>query len=479
MTTTEAYAGTRARDARPEVVALADAFATRFPEIAIRVPSAATAPYRYDRGTAPRVESPISDDEHGPLVALPGTPEQVQDVVRLAAEFGVSVVTRGAGSGLSGGASARPDQLVVSTERLNRILEVAPLDEVAVVEPGVINAALNEHVAPFGLFYAPDPASFEISSIGGNIATNAGGLRCAKYGVTRESVLGLDVVLADGSLVSVGHRSIKGVTGLDLTSLFVGSEGVLGIVVRATVRLRPIPVARQTVTAFFESTPAGASGLAAITRSSVRPSVVEFFDEPSLTGIDAFSGSGLRRRGASLILVELDGYGIAEQAHDLTVALEAVGGTVRVESDEDGAALWELRRHGRGFTEPQWFVGEDIAVPKSRLAEVYARFAEVEQRYDVAISAVSHAGDGNLHPAITRPIGDADPADRPAELDEAATELVRIALGVGGTVSGEHGVGTVKLDWAALELSDRNRAAQRALKAALDPTGLFNPGKAI
>ncbi len=205
--------------------------------------------------------------------------------MKLAAELGVTVVPpRGAGTGLSGGATAHTDQIVVSTEKLTRIIEVSPpLDEVAVVEPGVINADLNKHLEPFGLFYAPDPASFDISSIGGNIATNAGGLRCAKYGgVTRESILSLDVVLPDGSLITVGHRSIKGVTGLDLTSLFVGSEGILGIVIKATVRLRPPipPVARKTVTAFFNSTTEGAEGLAAITLSPVRPAAIEFFDTP-------------------------------------------------------------------------------------------------------------------------------------------------------------------------------------------------------
>ncbi|MBF4609430.1 FAD-binding oxidoreductase [Curtobacterium sp. VKM Ac-1393] len=437
----------------------------------------ATRAFRFDTGTAPSSEQPSGTI--GPAVAFPASAAEVQTIVRVASEHNVSIVPRGAGTGLSGGASASLDQLVVSTERLNRIVEVSPLDGVAVVEPGVINAALNAHLEPLGLFYAPDPASWEISTIGGNIATNAGGLRCAGYGVTRESVLRLDVVLADGSLVSVGHRSVKGVNGLDLTSLFVGSEGVLGIVVRATVRLRPVPVARRTISAFFPSTLDGLDGLDSITLSPVQPTVVEFFDEPSLTAIDAFSRTALRGRGASLVLVELDGYGIDEQTADLSAALTAAGAVVTAETDKDGHALWELRRHGRGQTEPQWFVGEDIAVPKSRLRDVYSRFAELEERFDVRVSAVSHAGDGNLHPAITKPIGDADPDDRPASLDEAATELVRIALAVGGTVTGEHGIGTVKREWAALELSPRHLAAQRALKDALDPAGLFNPGKAI
>lgn len=448
------------------------------PGIEVRPSSTQTLDYLHDAAT--RLLPGGRQSSIGPTVALPASVEEVQELVRVAARHGVSVVPRGAGSGLSGGASATADQLVISTERLTRIVEVSPVDEVAVVEPGVLNAELNAHLEPFGLFYAPDPASWRISSIGGNIATNAGGLRCAKYGVTRESVLALDVVLADGSVITIGHRSIKGVTGLDLVSLFVGSEGVLGIVVGATVRLRPIPVARRTVTAFFDTTASGAAALAAITRSHVRPSVVEFFDSPSLENIDRHSGSGLTERGGSLLLIELDGFGIDEQIAELRDALTAVGGRVQVETDAAGEALWELRRSGRGFDPNVWFAGGDIAVPKSRIPEVYAYFPEIESRFGVEVSAVAHAGDGNLHPLITLAIPPGvDPASPPAALHEAADELVRFALSLGGTVSGEHGIGTVKRELAALELSPRAREAQYALKAALDPAALFNPGKAL
>jgi glycolate oxidase len=450
----------------------------RHPDLEVLAPGSGTNRYRYDAATAKDAAS--GAELPGPAVVLPVNAEQVQAAVRLAAGFGLSVVPRGAGTGLSGGATAGEDQVVVSTEKMAAVVEISPLDEVAVVEPGLINAELNARLKPYGLFYAPDPASYDISSIGGNIATNAGGLRCAKYGVTRESILALDVVLADGSLVSVGHRSIKGVTGLDLTSLFVGSEGILGIVVRATVRLRPIPVARKTVTAFFDSTAEGAAGLAAITLSPVRPAAIEFFDTPSLDNIDRHSGSELRGRGAALILIELDGYGIEEQAADLAAALTARGGRVKAETDDDGIRLWELRRNGRGLPEGQWYIGEDIAVPKSQLPKVYEAFPALEARFGVTISAVSHAGDGNLHPLITKDIGPGDdPAQPPAALADAATELVRVALALGGTVTGEHGVGTIKQEWAALELSGRIRQAQHAIKASLDPHGLLNPGKAI
>lgn len=444
--------------------------------IEVLEPGAGTTRYSHDAATA---KTAAASGNPGPAVVLPATAAEVQAAVKLAAELGVTVVPRGAGTGLSGGATAQPDQVVVSTEKLAAIIEVSPLDEVAVVEPGVINADLNRHLEPYGLFYAPDPASFDISSIGGNIATNAGGLRCAKYGVTRESILSLDVVLADGSLITVGHRSIKGVTGLDLTSLFVGSEGILGIVTKATVRLRPIPVARKTVSAFFNSTADGTGGLAAITLSPVRPAAIEFFDTPSLANIDAHSGTTLRDRGAALILIELDGYGIGDQAADLAVALSAVGGSVTVESDDDGARLWELRRSGRGLPQDKWYIGEDIAVPKSQLAKVYAAFPTLEARFGVDISAVSHAGDGNLHPLITKDKTADDGANPPASLLEAATELVKVALSLGGTVTGEHGVGTIKREWAALELSERSREVQHAIKAAIDPHQTLNPGKAI
>ncbi len=448
-----------------------------YPQIEVRKSSAATIEYLYDAATRPLGGG---DAQAGPTVVVPQTVQGVQQVVRLAAAHGVSIVPRGAGSGLSGGASATTRQIVVSTERLARIVEVSPLDEIAVVEPGVLNAELNAHLAPYGLFYAPDPASWEISSIGGNIATNAGGLRCAKYGVTRESVLALDVVLADGELISIGHRSIKGVTGLDLVSLFVGSEGILGIIVGATVRLRPIPVARRTVSAFFDSTEAGAQALSAITRSPVRPSVIEFLDEPTLVNIDRSSGSDLRARGAALILIELDGYGINEQFADLHDALTVAGGRVEQEPDAAAEHLWQLRRSGRGFDGSFWFVGGDLAVPKSRIPEVYAYLPELAARFDVEIGAVAHAGDGNLHPVITREIPEgAERSILPSALHDAADELVRFALQLGGTVSGEHGIGTIKRDLAAIEHSDRTRRAQYALKAALDPYDLFNPGKAI
>lgn len=455
--------------------ALIEAARRAHPGIEVRAPGPDTVRYAHDASR----RGPV-DGTTGPAVALPGSVAEVQTLVRLTAEYGIPVVPRGAGTGLSGGADATADHLVISTERLARILEISVDDELAVVEPGVLNAELNRALLGHGLFYAPDPASHDISTIGGNIATNAGGLHCAKYGVTRESVLALDVVLADGELISVGHRSIKGVAGLDLASLFVGSEGILGIVVAATLRLHPLPVARRTLAVFFDDTPTGVRALGAIRRTPVRPAAVEFLDTGTLDAIDAHSGTALRERGAALALIELDGYGVDEQTEDLRAAFEVAGGRLSIESEDAAAELWNLRRSGRGIPADAWFLGGDMAVPVSRLPEIYAALPEVAARYGVDVSAVAHAGDGNLHPVITRPVpAGGDPSTPAPELHDAMEDLVRLALALGGTATGEHGLGSLKRSFAELELSPRNLAAQHAVKAALDPLGVLNPGTAI
>ncbi|WP_227487971.1 FAD-binding oxidoreductase [Brachybacterium subflavum] len=422
------------------------------------------------------------------LLALPRDVDGVQTVLRLAHETGTPVVPRGAGSGLSGGATPVDGSIVLGLEHLARIREIDVLDEVAVVEAGVITADLSEALAPHGFFYAPDPASARLSSIGGNIATNAGGLHCAKYGVTRESVLGLEVVLADGTLLRTGHRSIKGVTGLDLTQLLIGSEGTLAIVVAATVRIRPLPVARRTVLARFPTVAGAAAGVNAISRGPVRPAACELLDARSLEDIDEHTGAGVAAGESAVLLVELDGYGIAEQTSDLIAALggehpDASGVEIRVLEDEAEAEhWWELRRSGRGSGAGHFRLGEDVAIPKSRLADAFAVIERIGREHGIRTSAVAHAGDGNLHPSLSlpRPEDNPDPAaPLPPVLHDAADDLVREALALGGTISGEHGIGTAKHSWLDLELADASRALQRRLKDAFDPQHLLNPGKAL
>jgi glycolate oxidase len=256
-------------------------------------------------------QAPVLDFQLPEAVVFAGSVADVQAVVRLCGAQGVSVVARGAGTGVSGGAHASRNSVVLSLERMNRILDVNPDDETAVVEPGVINAALNEAAAEHGLMYAPDPASFRSSTIGGNVATNAGGLRCAKYGVTRDSVLALDVVLADGSLIHTGHQTFKGVAGYDLTGLFVGSEGTLGIVVGATVRLKYLPRDVHTVAAFYPDFRQAAAGVLAVGRARVQPAIMELLDGGTLAQLDEIHGSDLSSRGRSLLLIQTDGFGAA------------------------------------------------------------------------------------------------------------------------------------------------------------------------
>ena len=412
-------------------------------------------------------------------VLRPATVRSVQLALKVANAAGVTVVPRGSGTGLSGAASAPDGALVLSTERLTAILSIEPDDEIAVVQPGVITAELDAAAAAHGLMYAPDPASHQLSSIGGNIATNAGGLHCVKYGVTRESVLGLTVVLADGSLLHTGHRTIKGVVGYDLTALFVGSEGTLGVVVEATLRLRPRPVRTRMAAAFFPSVTAAASAVTAIVRSRVQPSVLELLDGAVLAGIDRAQGTDLAVRGGALLLVQTDGYGADEEitriGQALSAVCEAAGGTVDY-PDEAAAEhyLW-LRRSGRGSRSDLWFIGEDVAVPRSALVNMFAAIVEIGRRHGLDAPVVAHAGDGNLHPAFSVPKRPTDGGVPPAALLAAADELVRAALALGGTASGEHGVGITKRPWLADEIGQSSLDLQRRLKAVFDPRGILNP----
>jgi glycolate oxidase len=426
-------------------------------------------------------QAPVVDYRLPAAVVLAETVDDVQATVKACAARNVPLVPRGAGTGVSGGAHASEGCVVLGLERMNRILELNADDETAVVEPGVINADLNDAAAAHGLMFAPDPASFRMSTIGGNVATNAGGLRCAKYGVTRDSVLALDVVLADGSLLHTGHQTFKGVAGYDLTGLFVGSEGTLGIVVGATVRLKYLPREVHTIAAFYPDFRQAAAGVLAVGKARVQPAIMELLDGGSLAQLDELHGSDLASRGASLLLVQTDGFGAAAEADVVREVLAAGGAVVTTEASAEAEQLVELRRNSRGVeVDDEYRVGEDVAVPRSRLVDYVAALEALAEVHDVSLKVVAHAGDGNLHPTfwIDR-VNDEVDADAVRRLNTALDASIVAALEMGGTITGEHGVGQYKLRWLGLEQPEPLRQLQRRVKDLFDPAGILNPGKAI
>ena len=406
----------------------------------------------------------------------------VQAALRFATAHRLPVVPRGAGTGLAGAAQAGAGELVISTTAMTRVLEISRDDELAVVEPGVINADLNAQLASHGLFWAPDPASRAISTVGGNIATNAGGLHCVKYGVTREAVLALEVVLADGRVLRLGHRTVKGVTGYDLTALMIGSEGTLGIVTEATLRLRPVPRGVPvTISAAFDTVEQAARAASVMVASGIRPAILELLDGTALEGLRALLGLELGGRGAQL-LVQTDGDAAESEAADAEAVIRSLGGRSERSADPaEGERLFEIRRRFHESNEARGAVLiEDVAVPRSALPAMFAEIERVQRKYGILIPTVAHAGDGNLHPNF---VFDADTVDGfvdvPEHVWKAADELFQACLRLGGTLTGEHGVGILKKRWLRDELGDDVMELQRGLKAVFDPLGIMNPGKAI
>ncbi|WP_167048017.1 FAD-binding oxidoreductase [Microbacterium halimionae] len=399
----------------------------------------------------------------------------VQATLRIAHASGTPVVTRGAGTGLAGGANAGTGEIALSVRAMDSILEVRADDLLAVVEPGIVNADLNAALFEHGLWWAPDPASREISTVGGNIATGAGGLLCAKYGVVRDAVLALDVVLADGRLVHLGHRSVKGVTGYDLTALMIGSEGTLGVVVGATLKLRRlIPGEVCTLNATFADVRAAAVAAAAVTASGTQPAIMELMDATSLANVHTYLELPPPPPGAAQLTVQTDGPTATAEAEAISAVLQHAGGTVRVATTpEEGELLLRIRRSMHPATEKLGMsLVEDVSVPRSVLPDMFDEIARIEKQYGLVIPTIAHAGDGNLHPNFTFQ-GD----EVPDVIWGAASDLFRSALRLGGTLTGEHGIGVLKRQWLADELGDDQWHLQQQIKAVFDPTGILNPGK--
>ena len=414
-------------------------------------------------------------------VALPETTAEVSTLVRLAAEHRIPIVPRGAGSGLSGGAAGIEGGLTIATTRMTRILEIDRSNLVVVTQPGILNADLKKAVAEAGLFYAPDPASYEICSIGGNLGTNAGGLCCVKYGQTRDSVLGLEVVLADGRVIRTGGRNVKDVAGYALTHLFVGSQGTLGIMTEATLRLHVAPPPRSTLLAFFPSLAAAGHAVAGIVDSGLHPVTLELLDHETILAVDDAFQLGLDRDAAAMLLVESD-LGAAAAGAELDGAVAACEGagassTVRAQDPTEADWLRQARRLALRALERQGTVRmEDVGVPKGRVPELLVAIQAAADRHGVRVATFGHAGDGNLHPNF---IFDRDDPRAPELTETIRNEIFAAALALGGTVTAEHGIGLSRRAALVDQVGEDVIDVMRSIKAALDPLGIMNPGRVI
>ncbi len=413
------------------------------------------------------------------VLVMPRSTAEVVATVEAAAAADAPVVARGAGSGLTGAANAVDGCVILSLHRMDEIVAIDTTNRMARVQPGVINADLKAAVAPHGLAYPPDPASFEMSSIGGNVATNAGGLCCVKYGVTRDFVIGLEVVLASGEVMRTGRHTLKSTTGLDLTGLFVGSEGVLGIITEVTVKLVPTPAAPSTMVASFDDLPSVGTAIAEVFAAGHEPSVMEVIDRESLRHVEAAFRMGLDTDAACLLVVQADGDGATDAITAMADTCTRHGAEVHHTDDPaEGDLLLEARRKVWPALERlgKHLLPEDVAVPRQRLAELLGGIEDIARVHDVAMPTIGHAGDGNLHPVF---VLDPDDSDEVARAKDAFEAVIELSLSLGGTIAAEHGVGTLKRAFIHRELDQVQLATQRAVRHALDPDGRLNPGKAL
>lgn len=434
--------------------------------------SAVTDGYRHDRALDPSAGKPLA-------VVQPRRTDEVQTVLRWASANRVPVVARGAGSGLSGGATALDDGIVLSTEKM-RDITVDPVTSTAVCQPGLFNAEVKKAAAEHGLWYPPDPSSFEICSIGGNVATNAGGLCCVKYGVTGDYVLGIQVVLADGTAVRLGGPRLKDVAGLSLTKLFVGSEGTLGIITEVTLRLLPTQNTSSIVVATFASVQAAVDAVLGVA-ARLRPAMLEFMDSVAINAVEDTFRMGLDREAAAMLVAGSDELGHAgTDEAKLIGAVFAENGATQVSSTNDpdeGEAFVAARRFCIPAVESKGsLLLEDVGVPLPALGKLVTGIAHISTERNLMISVIAHAGDGNTHPLIVYNPADATMTER---AHRAFGEIMDMAVGLGGTITGEHGVGRLKRPWLDDYLGPDVMELNQRIKHALDPYGILNPGAAI
>ncbi len=422
-----------------------------------------------------------SSKENGFPAALvrPESTDEVSQVSRFAFENSIPLVPRGAGSGMTGGAVPLNDSVVISLEKMNRIIDVDEKNMVVKLESGVINGDLQKRLEPLALFYPPDPTSMNFCTIGGNIAENAGGPRAVKYGVTRDYVLGLEVVLSDGSIINTGVSTYKGVVGYDLSWLIVGSEGTLCTVTGATLKVLPLPEEIITILCSFKSIENASEAVPKIVGSGVTPRTLEFMDSGAIQAVENYKPIGLPANSEALLLIEVDGPAdrVRRDADDIASVCSFLGGEVSIADDPySRERLWESRKS----LSPALYhlkptkINEDIVVPRTKIPQIIRSIRQIEQKYDLKIVNFGHAGDGNIHVNVMTDINDRDEYQR---ANDAVKEIFEETIRLKGTISGEHGVGLTKSRYLDMELSGKSIDLMKKIKSVFDPKGIMNPGK--
>ncbi|HEX6197513.1 MAG TPA: FAD-linked oxidase C-terminal domain-containing protein [Jiangellaceae bacterium] len=452
-----------------EVVA---ALRTGIPENSVLADPDLMEQYRYDKALFCPAGMPAA-------VVVARERAHVEHTLRTASELGVPVVPQGARSGLSGAANADDGCIVLSLAKMDKIIEVDPANRIVVTQPGVFNADLSRAVGEHGLYYPPDPSSWEFCSIGGNLSTNSGGLCCVKYGVTTDYVRSLEVVLASGEVVRTGRRTVKGVAGYDLTKLFVGSEGTLGVITEATLALRPEAQRPHTVVGLFDTADAGARAAASVMTAGMVPSLLEIMDGTTIRAVDEWKRMDLPQDAGAMVLAQSDSGGQAgAEEIDRIAALFSDGGAtdvIRADDPAEGELLLAARRMALlALEQLGTTMIDDVCVPLTELGALFDGVTKIAVEHDVTIGIVGHAGDGNMHPTVCFDSSDAAEAERAHRAFGAVMDL---GLDLGGTITGEHGVGVLKKEWLARELGPVGIRLHRDIKRALDPAGILNPGK--
>jgi len=416
------------------------------------------------------------------VVVLPTCSEEVQKIVDLARENKIAIYPRGAGTNLSGGTIPLKQGIVLSFQKMNQIVDIDTANLTATVQPGVVIQALNNAVAAHGLIYPPDPGTVTTATMGGSVSENSGGLRGLKYGVTKHYVMGMEVVLANGEKVRFGGKTVKNVTAYDFSNLFVGSEGTLGIVTEITVKLIPAPKYRRTMTGMFKSIEDAGNAVAGIIAAKVIPATLEIMDKMTMQTIEDFAHIGLPTDAEAMLLIEVDGMSddvVAAEAESVMSVVTGNHGELKVaNSDAERDQLWTARRNALPALASlnNTVVLEDATVPRSKITDMLLACQEIGKKHNVVLGSFGHAGDGNMHPTI---ICNKYDKEEIARVHKAVDDIFKVALGLGGTLSGEHGIGIAKMGYLGNELGQSGLNLMRSVKESLDPDYILNPGKMV